>query len=74
MRKRYPLWKNERNLSCKKEVADKMSLRGLSGRVLDLRPRGWLLEPQQRHCVVSLSKTLYPLLSTGLTQEMSGHN
>ena len=29
----------------------------LSGRVLDLRPRGRRCKPYQRHCVVSLSKT-----------------
>ena len=34
----------------------------LSGRVLDLRPRGCSFEPQWHHCVVSLSKTLYPSL------------
>ena len=28
-----------------------------------------LLVPDPRHCVVSLSKALYPLLSTGSTQE-----
>ena len=28
-----------------------------SGRALDLRLKGCGLEPQQRHCVVSLSKT-----------------
>ena len=41
----------------------------LSGRVLDSRPRGRRLEPQWRHCVVSLSKTHLSLLSTGSTQE-----
>ena len=29
----------------------------LSGRVLDLRPRGCRFEPHRRHCVLSLSKT-----------------
>ena len=29
----------------------------LSGRVLDLRPKGRGFEPHRRHCVVSLSKT-----------------
>ena len=29
----------------------------LSGRVLDLRPRGCGLEPHQHHCIVSLGKT-----------------
>ena len=32
----------------------------LSGRVLDLRPRGRGFEPHQRHWVVSLSKTINP--------------
>ena len=34
----------------------------LSGRVLDLRPRGCGFEPHQRHCVVSLSKNINPSL------------
>ena len=47
----------------------------LSGRVLDLRPRGCEFEPHRRHCVVSLSKTHVSLLSTGSTQEdLSRHN
>ena len=29
----------------------------LSGRVLDMRPKGHGFEPHRRHCVVSLSKT-----------------
>ena len=41
----------------------------LSGRVLDLRPRGRGFEPRRRQCVVSLSKTHLSLLSTGSTQE-----
>ena len=40
-----------------------------SGRVLDSRSRGCEFEPYRRHCVVSVSKTLYPLLSAGSTQE-----
>ena len=36
----------------------------LSGRVLESRSRGCMFEPQRRHCVMSLSKTHYPLLST----------
>ena len=38
-------------------------------RVLDSRTRGCGFEPHTRHWVVSLSKTLYPLLSTGYTKE-----
>ena len=34
----------------------------LSGRVLDLRSGGCRFEPHWRHCLVSLSKTLYLLL------------
>ena len=34
----------------------------LSGRVLDSRPEGHGFEPHQRHCVVSLSKTINPSL------------
>ena len=30
---------------------------------------GLQVQASKRHCVVSLSKTLYPLLSTGPTQE-----
>ena len=41
----------------------------LSGRVLDRRSRGCWFDPHQSHSIVSLSKTLYPLLSTGSTQE-----
>ena len=33
-----------------------MGAQWLSGRVLDLRPKGRGLEPHRRHCVVSLSK------------------
>ena len=50
-------------------------LKACSGRVLDLRPRGCRFEPHLRHCVVSLSKTLYPLIRNGSTQEdPSRHN
>ena len=34
----------------------------LSGRVLELRPRGRGFEPHRRHCVVSLSKNINPSL------------
>ena len=47
----------------------------LSGRVLDSRSRGCRFKPHQQLCVVSLSKTLYPLLSTGSTQDdLSRHD
>ena len=35
-----------------------MGAQWLSGRVLDLRPRGRGFEPHRRHCVVSLSKNI----------------
>ena len=34
----------------------------LSGRVLDLRPKGRGFAPHRRHCVVSLSKNINPSL------------
>ena len=34
----------------------------LSGRVLDLRPKGCGFEPHRHHCVVSLSKNINPSL------------
>ena len=42
---------------------------GSVGVVLDLGLKVRKLKTQRRQCVVSLSKTLYPLLSTGLTWE-----
>ena len=36
----------------------------------DMSLRCCWFKPQRRHCVVSLSKTLYPLLSPGSTQEI----
>ena len=41
----------------------------LSGRVLNFRSKGCWFETNWRHCIVSLSKALYPLLSTGSTQD-----
>ena len=43
----------------------------LSGRVLDLGLRGRWFKVHQKHCVVSLSKTLNPELSTGSSKETS---
>ena len=37
--------------------------------VFDSRSTVWELEPHWMHCVVSLSKTLYPVLITSSTQE-----
>ena len=36
-----------------------------SGRVLDMKSGGHWFKPDWRLCFVSMSKTLYPLLSTG---------
>ena len=50
---------------------------GSVGRVLDLGLKGCWFEPHlwRSHCVVSLSKTLFLLLSTGAAQEdSSGHD
>ena len=41
-----------------------------SGRVLDLRSKGCWFETHRKRCIVSFSKTLYPLLSTGSTQKV----
>ena len=43
-------------------------------RVLDSGSRGCRLEPHGRLCIVSLSKTLYPLLSTGSAKEDPSRN
>ena len=40
-----------------------------SGQVLGLNSKVCGFETYLRHCIVSLSETLYPLLSTGLTKE-----
>ena len=50
-------------------VPCKLMCSGSVGRVLDSVLNGLEFETHQRHCVVSLSKTQYPLLSTGSTQE-----
>ena len=41
----------------------------LSDKRPDLRSKVCVFEPHWRHCIVSLSKTHYPLFSTGLIQE-----
>ena len=38
-------------------------------RVSDLRSQGHWYETHRRHCLMSFTKTLYPLFSTGSTQE-----
>ena len=39
-----------------------LGVQWLRGRVLDSRPRGRGFEPHRRHCVLSLSKNIYPSL------------
>ena len=34
------------------------------------RSRDCCLESHPRHCVVSVTKTLYPLISTGMTEKL----
>ena len=46
----------------------------LSGRELDSRMKGSWLETHWKHCVVSLSMALYPMLSSSSIQEMSLHD
>ena len=41
----------------------------LGSRVLDMRSKGCWFKVHWRHFIVSLSKTFYPLLRTGSTQE-----
>ena len=50
------------------EEQKKMNKKNLSELNLPPPPRRKFLDPRM-HCVVSLSKTLYPLLSPGSTQE-----
>ena len=42
---------------------------GSFGTVLDFGSKGSWFDTHRSHCVVSLSKTLYPLLNTGSTKE-----
>ena len=46
------------------------TMQGLSGRMIDSMSSGCLFEPHWRHCFASWSKTPYPLLSVGSTQEV----
>ena len=45
-----------------KYLHQKVGVQWDSGRVLDSRRRGRGFEPHRRHCVVSLSKSIYPSL------------
>ena len=62
------LWLRHCRLYCY-NVQKKYCAVWLSGSVLDSRPRGRGLEPHQRFCVMSLSKTHLSLLSTCSTHE-----
>ena len=44
------------------DIRKHMGAQWLSGRVLDSRPKDREFEPHRRHCVVSLSKNIYPSL------------
>ena len=44
------------------DIPPQMGSQLLNGRVLDSRPRGRVLEPHRRHCIVSLSKNINPSL------------
>ena len=54
-------------VACKKKM--KRGGPWLGGRVHDSGLINYGLESNQRHCFVSLSKALYPLLSTGQTRQ-----
>ena len=54
--------KRSTNLQMKQPAAWCKEAKWLSGRVLDSRPKGRGFEPHRRHCVVSLSKNIYPSL------------
>ena len=49
-------------LTCFYDWCISLGAQWLSGRVLDLRPRGRRFEPHRRHCVVSMSKNINPSL------------
>ena len=53
---------NPMHTTIRKYLHQKVGAQWLSGRVLDSRPRGRGFEPHRRHCVVSLSKNIYPSL------------
>ena len=50
------------NFEKNQQKTKKQGGQGLSGRVLDSKPRGHGFEPHRRYCVVSLSKYINPSL------------
>ena len=56
------------------QISRECSTCWLSGRVLVSRSRGFGFESHWRHCVVSLSKTHYSLLSGASQEDQSRHN
>ena len=43
-------------------ISESKKVQWLSGRELNLRPKGRRFEPHRRHCIVSLSKNINPSL------------
>ena len=56
-------------VNCLESILKSMRSTEALGRVVNLKSRGRWVEPQVRHCIVYLSRTLYSLLRTGSTQE-----
>ena len=57
------LWTLHSCMNCfHQTLVQVLNIWGLSGRVLDSRPRGRGFEPHRRHCTVSLSKNINPSL------------
>ena len=65
-----------RGISQNPQIVLKVELSGSVGRMLDWELKGCYFKSHCRrsHYVMSLSKTLYPLLSTGSTQEDSSRH
>ena len=57
-----PVFKCEKNVPKIYFTIEMQGAQWLSGRVLDLRPKGRGFEPHRRHCVLSLSKNINPSL------------
>ena len=57
-------WFNHTRMIRRYHITVTGGARWLGGRALDLRMNGRRFEAHRRHCIVSLSKSLHPLLST----------
>ena len=57
-----PLFSNHSKTMMLKTTVDNEGAQWLSGRGLDLRPKGRGFEPHRRHCGMSLSKNINPSL------------